>query len=105
MWWRQGPSPSTKAGKSTAREASLSHFPLHFLVTQTPAELQVHHAQVDPYRRCRPTQTRIERLFKRFQQLRIRQKLIDLLQFFVQFVKRSVDKTITKTHLLRYGPA
>lgn len=78
-------------------------FPLHFFVAQPPAKFQVHHPQVDPYRSTGTTQSRIESLFKRLQQLRIGQKIIDLLQFVVQLVKRSIDKTITKTHLLRYG--
>src|SRR5262245_29073053 len=83
----------------------LPDFSLHFFVAQPPAKLQVHHPKVDPYRSAWTAQTWIEGLFKRFQHSHIGQKLIDLLQFFVQLIERRVDKTVTKTHLLRYGCA
>ena len=82
---------------------SLSDLPLHFFVAQTPAKLEIHHPKIDADRRAGTTQARIENLFKGFDELRIGQKLIDLLQLFVEFIKRSIDKAVPKTHLLRYG--
>src|ERR1041384_6657245 len=81
----------------------LSDFPLHLLVAQPPAKFQIHHAKVHAHCSTWTTQTRVEYLFKGFQQPPIRQNLIDLLEFVVPFVKRSINETVTKTHLLRYG--
>ena len=80
-----------------------SNFPLHLFVAQPPAKFQIHHAKVYAHCSTWTTQTRVEYLFKGFQQPPIRQNLIDLLEFVVQFVKRSINETVTKTHLLRYG--
>ena len=84
---------------------SLPDFPLHFFVAQAPAKFQVHHPKIDPYGSAGTAKTLIKSLFKGLEQLRIGQKLINLLQFFVQFIQRSIDKTITKTYLLRYWSA
>jgi hypothetical protein len=83
----------------------LSNFPLHFFVAQAPTKFQVHHPQIDPHRSAGTAQTRIENLFKGSEQRRIGQKLIDLFKLFIQLVERGIDKTIAKTHLLRYGSA
>jgi hypothetical protein len=84
---------------------SLPDFPLHFFVAQAPAKFQIHHPKINPD--CRPgtPQTWIERLFKGLDQLGIGQKFINFCQFFVQFIQRGIDKTVAKTHLLRYGSA
>ncbi len=84
---------------------SLLDFPLNFFIAQAPTKFQVHHSKIDPHRGARAPQVRIEILFKGFQQLRVGQKLVDLLEFFVQLIETRIDKTVTKTHLLRYRSA
>src|ERR1700751_1727238 len=84
---------------------SFPDFFLNFVVAQSPAKFQVHHPKIDSHGCPRTSQSRIEGFFKRFQQLRVGQKLVNLGQFFVQFIQRSIDEAIAKTHLLRYGSA
>jgi hypothetical protein len=65
------------------------------------AEFKVHYAKVHARCSTGTTQTRVEYLFKGVPD---RQMLINLLELVVQVVKRSIDETVTKTHLLRMSP-
>jgi hypothetical protein len=81
----------------------LADFPLHFFVAQTPAKLQIHHPEINPYRSARTTQALIEDLLERFNQVGLTEKLIDFPKLLVQFIQRGIDKAVAKTELLSYG--
>ena len=84
---------------------SFPNFRLNFFVAQSPAKLQIHHAQIDPYGCAGSAHTLVEDFFEGIDQCRTRQKLVDFLELFVQLIQRPIDKAIAKTHLLRYRSA
>src|SRR5918993_3537761 len=83
----------------------LSHLNLNFLVTQSPAELKIHHPKINPRGRPGSTHTLVEDFFKRLEQRPLAQKLVDFLELLVQLIQTRIDEAVAKTHLLRYCSA
>lgn len=81
---------------------SFPNFRLNFFVAQSPAKLQIHHAQIDPYGCAGSAYALIENFFEGLDQCWARQKLVDFLELVIQPVQTPIDKAIAKTHLLRY---
>ena len=81
-----GPYPSTTDGRNISM-AVFPNFRLNFFVAQSPAKLQIHHAQIDPYGCAGSAHALIENFFEGFDQRGIPQKLVDFLELVVRLVQ------------------
>jgi hypothetical protein len=72
---------------------------LHFLVTEAPAELQVHHPEVDIDRRTGAAHGRIKHGLERPKKLTFGQKFIDMLQLLIQLEQLGIEEAFAEAQL------
>lgn len=79
---------------------ALTDLGLHFFITEAPAELQEHHAEVNIDRSSRPAHRRIEYLLEGLAELPFEEQLIDSLQLVSQAEQSRINEAVTKTQSL-----
>jgi hypothetical protein len=77
----------------------LADLSLHFFITETPTELQVHHPEVDIDCCARPTNGRIKNGLERLKKFTFRKKLVDMLQFLIQPKQLRIDEAFAEAQL------